>query len=140
MLLAISSAASSSGVLFICCLKPQEALESLVSWCWPYSTPTWEVPANENLFFEILMPLATVLLVSFHACQEGGCAAMVYSALPLQFPHLELLSLIMILGSLELGPPDLLFWVPGSYLFHLRVLKSFQCGRGSDQSFSRGML
>ncbi|XP_074666835.1 uncharacterized protein LOC141917496 [Strix aluco] len=44
--------------VFYCCLRPREVLESLVSWCLPCSTPSWEVPANENLCFEILTPLA----------------------------------------------------------------------------------
>lgn len=42
-----------------------------------------------KICFEVLIPLGTVLLISFHPCQGGGCAVLVYSASPLQFPLLS---------------------------------------------------
>lgn len=123
--------------IYLLLKAPRSLRISCLFWCWPYPTLNWDISANENLCFEILIPLAAVLVISFHTCQEGGCILCFTTAVSLSWaaePHYGSgFSWVII-------PRFLFFWITCSYLFCLCVLKSFQFRRDSDQSFFRGML
>lgn len=76
--------------IYLLLKAPRSLRISCLFWCWPYPTLNWDISANENLCFEILIPLAAVLVISFHTCQEGGCILCFTTAVSLSWaaePH-----------------------------------------------------